>query len=70
MADAKQCDRCKNFYTHSGVRRGYYIQQLGGLYDFRLDLCDKCYSDLLKFMGIENKEKKDGNKKSGKNSKG
>lgn len=70
MADAKQCDRCKNFYTRPGVGRLYVIRRVGGLYDINLDLCDKCYSDLLKFLGIENKEKKDGNKKSGKNSKG
>lgn len=70
MADAKQCDRCKNFYTWAGVRHDYVIRRRGGLYDTDLDLCDTCYSDLLKFLGIEKEEKKDGSKKSGKNSKG
>lgn len=70
MADAKQCDRCKNFYPRTGVRNDYVIRRRGSLYDIDLDLCDKCYSDLLKFLGIEKKEKKDGSKKSGKNSKG
>lgn len=70
MADAKQCDRCKNFYAVKGSRHDYVIRRRGGLYDIDLDLCDDCYSELEQFIGIKNKEKKDGNKKSGKNSKG
>ena len=70
MADAKQCDRCKKFYAKTGVRYDYAIRRIGCLHDMDLDLCDDCYLGLLKFIGIEKKEKKDGNKKSGKNSKG
>lgn len=67
MADAKQCDRCKNFYPRSGCGRYYVIRRVGGLYDINLDLCDKCYSDLLKFIGIESEKTKKKEKKNGKN---
>lgn len=67
MADAKQCDRCKNFYPRTGVRYDYVIRRRGSLYDTDLDLCDKCYSDLLKFIGAESEKTKKKEKKNGKN---
>lgn len=62
--DAKQCDRCKNFYPLNDVKHYYTIRRIGALYDTNLDLCDKCYSELLKFIGVDGEKKK--GKKNGK----
>ena len=58
MTNAKQCDRCKNFYPLNSVSHYYKIKRIGTLYDDNLDLCDKCYSDLLKFIGVDSEKKK------------
>lgn len=70
MASAHQCDKCKKFYSFNSVVQSFYIRRGINSYSDYLDLCDDCYSELEQFIGIGKKEKKDGNKKSGKNSKG
>ena len=70
MASAHQCDKCKKFYNCNSVRQSFYIRQGNTSFADYLDLCDDCYSELEQFIGIGKKEKKDGNKKSSKNSKG
>ena len=68
MANAKQCDRCKTFYMREYLSKNEYkiTHATGMIYD--LDLCPKCYSDLLKFLGIESeKPKKEKKKKDGTN---
>lgn len=50
MANAKQCDRCKKFYTRSytpdlTVNRYYHAYG-----DTRYDLCDECIDALERFL--------------------
>jgi len=52
MARALKCDRCGNFYeaTACNDRIGMFIDygHQGG--DRRVDLCDNCYSTLIKWL--------------------
>ena len=50
MANAKQCDRCKIFYTRKtnpDLTIGRYIHGYGAA---PIDLCDGCIQDLEKFL--------------------
>ena len=44
--NAKKCDRCDLFYVPTYEGRVFVINK----HNFALDLCPKCYNDLLTFM--------------------
>ena len=44
--NAKKCDRCDLFYVPTYKGRVFVINK----HNFALDLCPKCYNDLLTFM--------------------
>lgn len=67
MADAKQCDRCKNFYTSNiafktnGRINGNHVGGVAtitpdGDCDTWYDLCDSCVKDLDTFLHHYKKE--------------
>ena len=62
MADAKKCDRCGKYYDenyHDRYVFGNTITHIKLSTDFsdhnykKLDLCDDCFDELYKFLGIE-----------------
>lgn len=58
MADAKQCDRCKDFYAPYNMRYSIIDYEAGktmhGDYTTRkLDLCPCCNAKLIKFVKME-----------------
>lgn len=57
MADAKKCDRCGMYYPDE-YRYGYKILLPN---EDELDLCDKCYEQLVTF--INNQEEDSTNEK-------
>lgn len=70
MADAKQCDRCKNFYIRNialktnGRISGSYIGGMAmatpdGDCDIWYDLCDSCVRDLHEFLNNYKSEQED-----------
>lgn len=48
--NAKICDRCGTFYATTDDRRVYAINKLGVPFSTQLDLCPKCYNNLLTFI--------------------
>ena len=47
--NAKKCDRCGMFYVTTDDCRVYAIYKRGVPFSTQLDLCPKCYNDLLTF---------------------
>ena len=57
MAKAYKCDRCNELYETPAVKiPGIQITDVSTLPTKMLDLCTKCYNDLLKFLGREEKD--------------
>lgn len=52
--NAKKCDRCGAFYVPTNEGRVYTINERSFTSNFTLDLCPKCYEDLLMFMANPN----------------
>lgn len=48
--NAKKCDRCDLFYVPTHERRVFAINKRNFPSNLTLDLCPKCYNDLLTFM--------------------
>ena len=48
--NAKKCDRCGAFYVPTNEGRVFAIYKSAFSSKFTLDLCPKCYNDLLTFM--------------------
>lgn len=48
--DAKKCDRCGAFYAPTYEGRVFAINKRSFPSNFTLDLCPKCYDDLLTFI--------------------
>lgn len=53
MAKAIKCDRCGTYYDSIEFRK-YQVLSLNP--EKRVDLCIKCYKDLIKFLGIKEEE--------------
>ena len=48
--NAKKCDRCGTFYVPTNEGRVFAINKRDFPSNFTLDLCPKCYNDLITFM--------------------
>ena len=48
--NAKKCDRCGAFYVSTNEGRVFAINKRSFPSNYTLDLCPKCYNDLLTFM--------------------
>lgn len=48
--DAKKCDRCGSFYTLKNDGRVFTIHKRIFPSNLTLDLCPKCYEDLIDFI--------------------
>lgn len=58
MADAKQCDRCKEYYTKYNTRYVIIdykagVNQHGDCISNKLDLCPCCEEELRRFVNME-----------------
>lgn len=48
--NAKKCDRCGAFYIPNNEGRVFSINKRSFPSNYTLDLCPKCYNDLLTFI--------------------
>lgn len=48
--NAKKCDRCGAFYIPTNEGRVFAINKRSFPSNLTLDLCPKCYDDLMDFM--------------------
>lgn len=61
MSDAKQCDRCKNFYPVFGqnkdVEKDYWrydvVKDCHPFESLKLDLCNDCKKKLVEWLGVK-----------------
>ena len=56
MADAKKCDRCKNYYTPTKNAvdiTGVNVLRVNPVYNKHMDLCQDCTIKLASFLNNE-----------------
>ena len=52
--EAKKCDRCGELYPRPMCHNRYRIVEDRWMFgDATIDLCDKCYKDLLDFLRVK-----------------
>ena len=56
MASAKKCDRCGGFYVTNAITKKYVVDTYKDHTWYVLDLCDSCYKELKKFVGVDDEE--------------
>lgn len=58
MANAKKCDKCGEYYAErmnpiiGSIRRITVIRDLHPFGEINIDLCEKCYQELLDFLNL------------------